>query len=197
MIAELFKYNCSTLFILRPVVGVSWGILAEDFGMVNSYLKDKSREDLEGELLFVLFKPIDFDYFELFLEQQAALEHFIEDYDYTNGYVVLVYKIPEYLKSDFELFKQGKYSKFSDLIKNCYEKQVVTFLKPISTFQWDVFNKAKSLRKELEEFLETQIEKGSELWQLPDVEKECLNIQQFIKPNKDEREPITEGDKTN
>ena len=55
MIAELFRYNCSCLFILKPVVGVNWGVLAEDFGMINSYLRDKSREDLEGELLFVLF----------------------------------------------------------------------------------------------------------------------------------------------
>jgi hypothetical protein len=193
MIAELFRYNCSTLFFVKPVVGVDWGILKEEFGLINSYLKDKAREDLEGNLLFALFKPIDFDYFELFLEQQSNLEHFLEDYDYKNGYVVIAYKIPEEYKEDFELFKHGKYSKFSDLLKNCYQKEVVAFLKPIPTFQWDVFNKSKKLRKELEEFLETTFEKGMELWSKPDEQKELLNIQQFIKPERDETISFTES----
>jgi len=183
MIGELFKYNCSTLFILKPVIGVNWGILGEEFGLINSYLRDRAREDLTGELLFVLFKPIDFDYFEMFLEEQSESEHFLEDYDYAGGYVVMVYKIPEWLKPDFELFKQGKYSKFSNLLKNCYDKEVKAFLKPIPTFQWEVFNKSKSLREELEEYIGSAIDKNSEIWELPDQEKkEVLDIQQFIKP---------------
>src|SRR5687768_5394776 len=130
MIAELFKYNCSTLFMLKPTIGINWKILEDEFGMINSYLKDKTREDLEGNLLFVLFKPVDFDYFELFLEeQQERAENFIEDYDYAGGYVVMVYRIPEILKEDFELFKKGKYSKLSKLLKNCYEREVKAFLK--------------------------------------------------------------------
>lgn len=192
MIAELFKYNASTLFMLKPVVGVDWGILSEDFGLINSYLQDKAREDLTGDMLFVLFKPIDFDYFELFLEQQSALEHFIEDYDYTDGYVVLAYRIPEKLKDDFELFKKGMYSKLSKIIKECYDREIRAFLKPIPTFQWEVFNKSKAFRKELEEFLDTVFTKDMELWQKPDLEgKEILDIQQFIKPNRNERESIT------
>lgn len=184
MIGELFKINASTLFILKPVVGVNWGVLGEEFGLINSYLQDKAREDLTGELLFVLFKPVDFDYFEMFLEEQSKSEHFLEDYDYAGGYVVMVYKIPKWLESDFKLFKEGKYSKFSDLLKNCYDKEVKAFLQPIPTFQWDVFNKSDRLRKELEEYIGNYIDKSSEIWGLPDVEKkEVLDIQQFIKPN--------------
>lgn len=181
MIAELFRYNCSTLFILKPVVGVNWGILKSDFGLINSYLKDKAREDLNGDMLFVLFKPTDFDYFEMFLEEQSEKNlSFVEDYDYTGGYIVIVYKIPEILKPDFELFKKGQYSRFSSLIKECYDKQVVAFLQPHPTFQWGVFEKAKWLKKELEEFLETQIERGSELWNLPDIEgKEVLTLEKL------------------
>lgn len=185
MICELFKYNCSALFLLKPTIGINFGILASEFGMINSYLRDKAREDLEGNLLFVLFKPIDFDNFEWFLEQQTEkAENFIEDYDYAGGYVVMVYRIPDVLKPDFELFKQGKYSKFSKLIKNCYEREVKAFLKPQQSFQWDVFTKAESLKRELEEFLDTTFEKSAELWTMMDEEKELLDIQQFIKPER-------------
>lgn len=194
MIAETLKYNCSTLFILKPVVGVNWGILEEEFGLINSYLKDKSREDLTGDLLFILFKPIDFDYFELFLEEQSNRNNaFLEDYDYAGGYVVMVYRIPEHMKPDFELFKQGKYSKLSSIIKEAYDKEVKAFLKPQPSFQWRVFKKDPSLRKELEEFLGSHFTKDMELWEMPDVDKkELLDIEKFLNP-KVENERITES----
>lgn len=184
MIAELFKYNCSTLFILKPVVGINFGLLSSEYGMINSYLKDKSREDLEGNYLFVLFRPEDFSYFEMFIEDQVETNpSFMEDYDHPEGYVVMVYKIRDELKDDFELFKQGKYSKLSYLIKDCYQKEVKAFLKPIPSFQWQVFKKNKELREKLEEFVGAHIEKDMELWALPDVEgKEVLDIEKFLQP---------------
>lgn len=197
MIAELFRYNTSTLFILKPVVGINFGVLKKEFGVINSYLKDKAREDLEGDMLFVLFKPVDFDYFEQFLEeQQENSANFLEDYDYAGGYVVVVYKIPEKMKEDFELFKQGKYSKLSDIIKNCYDKEVKAFLKPMPSFQHEVFSRAKRLKEELEEFLNAKFEKGAELWSLPDLSeggKETLDIEKFLKPEINERQCVTDS----
>lgn len=176
MIGEMFKYNCSTIFMIKPIIGVNFGVLKDEFGMINSYLKDKSREDVQGDYLFILFKPIDFDNFESFLEtQQEKNLDYIEDYDYTNGYVVILYKIPDVLKDDFELFKQGKYSKLSKLIKSCYDKEVKAFLKPLPGFQYEVFIKARRLKEELEEYLGSHFEDGMELWMLPDMEKECLD----------------------
>lgn len=185
MIAELFKYNCSTLFILKPVVGESYGSLRENYGFINSYLKDKAREDLSGDLLFVLFKPEDFEYFGMFVSEQIAENHnFIEDYDYTDGYVVIVYKIPQVMKEDFEKFKKGEYSKFSHIIKNCYKKEIKSFIDPNKSFQWKVFDKSKELKKELEDFLDVQFTKDMELWQIPDVEgKEILDIEKFLYPD--------------
>lgn len=184
MIAELFKYNCSALFILKPVVGINYGTLKENYGFINSYLRDKAREDLTGNLLFVLFRPQDFEYFEMFISEQSLdNDNYLEDYDYSNGYVVMVYRIPEKFKEDFEKFKEGKYSKLSSLIKNCYEKEIKTFLIPEESFQWSVFNKSSKLRKTLEEFLDCQFTKDMELWQLPDIEnKEVLDIEKFLYP---------------
>lgn len=197
MIGELLKVNCSTLFMLKPVVGVSNMVLQDEFGMINSYLQDKSREDLNGDYLFVLFKPIDFDYFELFLEEQAERnKDFVEDYDYAGGYVVIVYKIPEILKDDFELFKKGKYSKLSTIVKECYEKEIKFFLEVIPGFQHEVFSKANRLKEELEEKFGMYFTKDMELWQLPDITgKEVLDIQSFIKPKGNGKtECLTEGD---
>lgn len=194
MIAELLKYNCSTLFILQPVTGVKWSEQEEEFGMINSYLKDKAREDLTGDLLFVLFKPKDFDYFELFVqEQEGNNSAFLEDYDYADGYVVLVYRIREELKKDFELFKQGKYSKLSELIRKSYDREVRAFIKPIPSFQWEVFRRATRLRKELEEFFETQLEKEAELWAIPDMNKETLDIEKILNPEINEQKLLENG----
>lgn len=180
MIDELFKYNCSTIFLLKPITGAHFSHLENDYGLINSYLKDKLRDEDGGDNMYILFKPHDFEQFEQFLNTQEYENiHFKEDYDYAGGYVVLIYKIPDHLQKDFELFKQGKYSKLSKFIRGCYDKTVKVYMKHIPTFQWDVFSQNEKFRKEIELFLDVELDKDAELWSIPDMVKETLDIEKI------------------
>lgn len=198
------KGTPSRWFILKPIVKETADALKEH-NLINSYLRDKYREDLYGEdLLFVLFKPPDFDYFELFLHQQIAEnKNYVEDYDYEGGYVVVVYKIPDGLKADFELFKRGKYSRMSDRIKASYGKEIrrtgtvkqMVFKK---TFQHMVFTKDPQLQQLLEEYMGIRFadhfpsKVDMELWEAVDMEKETLDIDK-IKENEQQTVATTKG----
>lgn len=171
--------NASTLFLLTPVSGHDVDLLRE-YQLLDSYLKDIDREDLDGNLLFVLFRPQDREFFELFLYTESAEnENFVEEYDYAGGYIVLVYKIPEWLTDDFVRFKDGKYSKFSAKTKAMFKKTKKIGIKSLTTIQWDVFSKNKDLKQDLERFIGESIPDDMELYGIPDMQKETLNIQKF------------------
>ncbi len=182
MIEQIIKNNnASTLFMLTPVSGHEKDTLLE-YQLINSYLKDVNRDDLGDNLLFVLFKPDDMEFFELFLYTESANnENYVEDYDYAGGYIVLVYKVPDWLKEDFERFKRGEYSKFSMKTKNLFSKTISmrTGLKTVTTIQWDVFSKSEELRKDLEAYVGQPISKDTELYSAPNTDRETLDITKF------------------
>lgn len=192
MIEHIVKANnASTLFLLTPVTRQEKELLNE-YQLINSYLRDKDREDLVGDLLFVLFKPTDLEYFELFTYTQAhENEDFLEDYDYAGGYVVIVYRIPQWLKEDFEKFKRGEYSKFSDKAKGFFRKmkKAKGRIESTQSIQWDVFNKETTLRKDIEKYVGEPIDPTQELWPVPNMEKETLNILKFRKNEYDSIDP--------
>lgn len=173
--------NASTLFLLTPVSGQEVELLRE-YQLIDSYLRDSDREDLTGNLLFVLFRPDDMEFFELFLYTESSQNvNFMEDYNYAGGYIVLVYKIPDKMKDDFEKFKLGQYSKFSKETKSLFKKStgVRKGFEPLTTLQWDVFSKSSALRKDLEKFVGETLPDDIELYGIPDIEKETLTISKF------------------
>jgi len=192
MIESLLKYNASSLFLVKPVVGEGLGTLESDYQFISSYLKDEEREDLNGDFLFLLFKPIDFEHFESFVFKQKNNTNFFEDYDYEGGYVVLVYTYPDFMIRDLKKFKEGKFSEFTSYTKGLFNK----FYKPSiigkqqKTPHWLIFDKDKILRKELSELLDVEIGKEEELFKKPGKE-EILNIGKIR-----ENEPTTKSNYT-
>ncbi len=81
-------------------------------GFINAYVKDAMKEVQYENCIYLLFKPANNNLFKEFLdaeyERTTAL---IDDYDYNGGYVILVYTLDDKWKSDFDLIRQGKYSK--------------------------------------------------------------------------------------
>ena len=56
----------------------------------------------------------DFERFREFLEKEYETNHsLIDDYDYEDGFVVLVYKLPSKHHKDYQLIRAGKYSETS------------------------------------------------------------------------------------
>ena len=106
------KKNITSIFMV-PTLKVPKDALRGN-GFINAYVKDARREDHYDECIYLLFKPENLDKFREFLDNEyERTKAVIEDYDYEDGYVVVVYQLnKEYIK-DFQLIREGKYSKTS------------------------------------------------------------------------------------
>lgn len=185
MIDDLFKMNCSTLFLLHPL-GLSRSAM-EKTGFINCYLEDPEHPYEGLDVVYMLFKPGSrFKYFVDTEKTRTPL--FIDEYDLEDGYVVLVYEFPKELKEDFERFKKGAYSSFSKQFKETVPKYTRNGYKEYS-FQYMVINKLPEWKYYLEgeEGLNMSLDDGVELWMAPNMEKEKLtseNIKRLYEDNK-------------
>lgn len=182
-------HTLSTVFLL-PGIGHKRRDLL-DFGFLNAYLDDVDHDIKYKNGIYLLFKPqYRADINRLInLEQQSP--HFIEDYDYEGGYTVLVYRFNPKYAQEYELFQQGKYSKFSKEYKGLFSK-FVTVRDPESgkigdtlSLPYHVFNKTEALREYREEKLGVKLEElgVEEYWSSPTIETETLDINK-IRNNK-------------
>lgn len=172
----LKKLNLSLLFLL-PLLKINVYDL-EKHGFINTFLGDSEHEEVEGDLLYLLFKPKDlFSFGEFLLTQEG--KGLIEDYDYDGGLVVLVYKLPEKFKGDYEHFYQSKYSRFSDEFKEQFPRTVKVNMagmkKTVGSTQWAIFSRDEGLIKEWEDEIGVVFAKGQELWAEVDFCSEILS----------------------
>ncbi len=178
------RWNTSAIFLVKLVMGETLDKLgdndiSEGYRLVNTYLKDRNREDFKTDTLLLLFKPDNWAEFDMFLEKQESHKNFIEEYDYDKGYVVLAYKIPLILKKDFLKFKDGKYSEFSKGSKQEFNRMIPSGIfggGKVKSLQWEIFEKEQDLKEQLENDLDVQLPEGSEVWSVPNLQNEILNI---------------------
>ena len=127
-------------------------------GFINGYIKDLGQESHHQESIYLLFKPENLDKFREFLDSEyERTKSIIEDYDYDDGYVVVVYKLDKKFNSDFKLIKQGKYSKTSKDFQKTFPKIIkITrngLHKDEISLQYRIFNKSDDLKEFWEEKL--------------------------------------------
>ncbi len=180
---DVEKKTNSTRFLLRGV-GLKRKVL-EDYGFINAYIDDKHHEPHYTEALYLLFQPKDINELNIFLEiEKERTNLYVEDYDYSGGYVVVVYKFPKEYEKEYRLFLQGKYSKFSKKYKELYpmERKGTTargipFTEP--TLHNHVFNRTESMKQHWEERLNVELTGDMEYWSIPDITEETLNIENY------------------
>lgn len=188
MINELFELNCSTIFLLQPL-GLSRKKLGS-LGFVNAYLQDKHCPlSYIGNMVFLLFKPGEEGSFRYFTDtERLRTPLFIDEYDYEGGYTVLVYEFPDALSGDFELFRQGKYSRFSEAFRATIGQELevviegVTYTQP--TMQHAVITRLPEWKAILEEEWGVVIDSDQDLWKRPSNE-EVLDIYHLDKKHHD------------
>jgi len=150
-------------------------------GFINAYIKDNRKEDQYKESIYLLFKPTDLDKFREFLDNEyERTKTIIEDYDYEDGYVVVVYQLNEKFKKDFQLIKQGKYSKTSEDFQKMFPKIIKIVKNGLNrdeiSLQYRIFNKAEDLIDFWEEKLGIKFEENYEVWDGFDESKEILEL---------------------
>lgn len=175
------KKTITTIFIV-PTLGIDRDML-KDNGFLNGYISDERQEVQHKDAAYLVFKPTDFDKFRSFLEQEyERTKNVIDDYDYEDGYVVVVYKLDSKLKKDFMLIREGSYSKTSSKFQKLFPETIIVkrskkeLPKHERTLQHRVFQKSEELKEYWEKKIEVSFTDDMELWEGFHVENETLNL---------------------
>ena len=161
------KHTITSIFIV-PTLSIGREKLIDN-GFVNGYIKDGMRETQYKNAVYLLFKLNNLDKFKMFLDSEyEKTKSIIDDYDYEDGYVVIVYEINSKLKNDIELIKQGKYSKTSPAFQGIFPKVVQIKKNGLRrdeiSLQYRVFNKTEDLVQFWEDKLGIELPEDLEVW---------------------------------
>jgi hypothetical protein len=173
------KHTITSIFIV-PTLSIGKEKLLDN-GFVNGYIKDVKRDIQYENAVYLLFKPEDLDKFRNFLDNEyERTKSIIDDYDYEDGYVVVVYEINPRLKGDVELVKQGKYSQTSPAFQGSFPKVVQIKKNGLRrdeiSLQYRVFNKTEDLVKFWEDKLGVELPSDVEVWHGFFEENEVLDL---------------------
>lgn len=181
---ELKKTLTSIFFV--PTLGINREGLYNN-GYLNGYFKDINKEVQYENCIYLLFKPKNIQKFKDFLDNEyARTKQIIDDYDYENGFIVVVYKLDLNYKNDFKLIKLGKYSETSAEFQKLFP--VTLKVKKIdkvtgaekyiddTSLQYRIFNKTIDLKEYWENKLAVDFDNKMEVWDTWEEIKEILDI---------------------
>ena len=142
------KNTCTTIFMV-PTLKVPKDSLKNN-GFINAYIDDDMSDNHYKGCVYILFRPNDIDMFKDFLDKEyQRTKKIIEDYDYEGGFVVVVYELDKKFKKDFEIIKQGMYSKTSEEFQKLFPKVIKLKKNGLHrdelSLQYRIFNKTKDL----------------------------------------------------
>lgn len=173
------EMTVTNLFLVPPL-----GIGRERLrlqNLIDAYIKDAGSDLDYTDVVYLLFKPDDMELFQEFVEEERQRNDLlIDEYDYAGGFIVLVYKTHPEDKEDIELIFKGQYSKISQRYKKkipAVVKQVIRGLhKDSISLQYEIIAKSQNVKDWWKKELDIDIPEGSEVWSIPDLEKETLYI---------------------
>lgn len=173
------KKTITTIFLV-PTLGVPKGALVEN-GFINAFSKDSNSTLYDSGVIYLLFKPENIDKFREFLQEEyERTDNIVDEYDYSYGYVVLVYRLDTKISSDITLIKEGKYSKTSKEFQNLFPPTIavkrgsVNKIEP--SLQVRIFKKSRELREYWENKIGEDLGEEQEVWETYDESKEILNL---------------------
>jgi hypothetical protein len=179
------KKTITTIFMV-PTLKINRDKLREN-KFINAYVKDGRKDVQYEDCIYLLFKPENLDKFKDFLDgEYERTKCVIDDYDYEDGYVVVVYALDEELEEDFTLIREGKYSRTSEKFQKLFPKTVKVFSggywKEEISLQYRVFNHTEDLVQFWEKKLDVEFDDDQEVWHAFIEEDETLNLDK-IKQN--------------
>jgi hypothetical protein len=167
----------TTIFML-PTLQIPKINLLEN-GFINAYIKDEMNDTQYEDCAYLLFHPDFPSRFRKFLNSEyERTKAIVNDYDYPNGYVVVVYKLDSRFALDYELVRHSKYSKTSKDFQNQFPKtvEIVKDGKSIEeiSLQYRIFNRTPDLMKFWREKHFLSFKEDQELWSKFDEAQETL-----------------------
>jgi hypothetical protein len=176
------KKTITSVFMV-PTLQIPRGELQEN-GFINGYVKDGSREVQYENCIYLLFKPKDLDKFREFLDNEyERTKDIVDDYDYQDGFVVVVYQLNKKFNKDFMLIREGLYSRTSKDFQALFPKVIKIKKNGLQrdeiSLQYRVFNRTEDLIKFWEDKLGVEFDDDQEVWHAFILEDEILNIEKL------------------
>lgn len=176
------KKTITSIFMV-PTLRIPKGELTDN-GFINGYIKDGSREVQYDNCIYLLFQPRNLDRFREFLDSEyERTKAIIDDYDYQDGFVVVVYQLDTRFAKDFSLVRKGKYSKTSSQFQSLFPKVIKLKKNGLHrdeiSLQYRVFNRTEDLVKFWEDKLGVEFTDDQEVWHGFEEENEILNIEKL------------------
>ena len=171
--------SMTTLFMVKPLgIGIE---KLDKVGFINGFTEDVDHDCIYEDCVYLLFKPTDMDLFRDFIDNEyERTNNIVEDYDYEGGYIVIVYKLDPRFKDDYQLIRQGLYSKTSKDFQNLFPK-IVKIMKNGKhrdeiSLQYRIFNRTQDLINFWQDKLDITFSSDQEVWEGFHQERETLNI---------------------
>lgn len=176
------KKTVTSIFMV-PLLKINKDNLRE-MGFVNAYISDSNSDIKYENAIYMLFKPKNLKDFRAFLnEEYERTTNIIDDYDYSGGFIVVVYRLNPKFINDISLIKQGLYSKTSKNFQQEFPKTIKVLssssLKEEISLQFRIFNKTKDMVDYWEEKLNVHFTENQEVWHSFDEEKEVLTLEKL------------------
>lgn len=173
------KKTITSIFIV-PTLSIGKEKLVDN-GYINGYIEDARKEVQYEGCIYLLFKPQSLEKFKEFLDvEYERTKSIVDDYDYEDGYVVVVYMLNSRLDSDIALIKKGKYSKTSPAFQAIFPKIVKLkrngIMKDEISLQFRIFNKTEDLKQFWEDKLAVEFDEDMEVWHGFIKEEEILDL---------------------
>jgi len=178
------KKTITSIFMV-PTLNVPKDALLNN-GFLNAYVGDVDKDIQYENSVYLLFLPKDIEQFREFLDDEyERSESVIDDYDYPNGYVIIVYKLNHKFKNDYNLIKEGRYSetskKFQELFSRVVKVKKNGLHRDHVSLQYRIFNKTEDMIEYWESKLGIEFTENLEVWDGYDIAKETLNIELITK----------------
>lgn len=172
------KKTITSIFMI-PTLGINRDHLINN-QMINGYSWDINKDIQYENSVYLLFKPSNLNKFKDFLDEEYERDNtLIEDYNY-DDFVVVVYSLNPAFKDDFDLIKQGKYSKTSETFQKQFPETFIvnvgTIKKRETSLQYRIFKKTDDLKQYWKDKAAFTIEGDMEVWDTWCDEKETLDI---------------------
>ena len=178
------KKTITSIFIV-PMFKFDKDSLKEN-GFLNGYVFDSERDVQYDDAVYLLFKPSNLDKFREFLDEQyEKRKDIIDDYDYEDGFVVVVLALDKKYKKDISLVMDGKYSETSDKFQNLFPKTIKVIKSGLRrdevSLQHRVFNKSTELKVYWEDRIGDTLSDDMEVWPRFDLHTETLDLNKIKK----------------
>jgi hypothetical protein len=173
----------TTIFMV-PTLKIGREKLLEN-GFIDGYSKDGHREEQYNNAVYLVFRPKNIEKFKEFLDSEyERTKNLIDDYDYEDGLVVVVYELDAKWSDDFNLVKQGMYSKTSKEFQEVFPKVVKIMHNGLHrdevSLQVRIFKKTKDMVDYWERELGVILDDDLEVWEGWSEERETLNVNKLI-----------------